>query len=79
MKIKDWELFTKDKNPEDSTLISNPHANCRSYGHVFMCEDYVTVYSPGVQEVGRRVDIPIEVMIALMNFAGYEVKVREPK
>jgi hypothetical protein len=26
-----------------------------------------------------HVDIPIEVMITLMNFAGYDVKVREPK
>jgi hypothetical protein len=55
IKIKDWELLSKDKNPEDSTLISNPHAYC------------------------KNVDIPIEVMITLMNFAGYDVKVREPK
>ena len=55
MKIKDWELLSKDKNPEDSTLISNPHAYC------------------------KNVDIPIEVMITLMNFAGYDVKVRESK
>lgn len=72
-----WELFTKDKNPEDSTLMSNPHAGQRHTGHVFMCQDYVTVCSNVVP--AAKIDIPIEVMIALMNFAGYEVKVREPK
>lgn len=75
MKIKDWEFFSKDKNPEDSTLISNQHAYCKNGGHIFMCQDYVTVFG----YADAQVDIPIEVMIALMNFAGYEVKVREPK
>lgn len=77
MKIKDWELLSKDKNPEDSTLISNPHAYCKNVGHVFMDQDYVTVFYRSEPTV--HVDIPIEVMITLMNFAGYDVKVREPK
>lgn len=79
MKIKDWELFTKDKNPEDSTLLSNPYARASDGARILMCQDFIAVFSSLILESSNEVDIPIEVMIALMNFAGYEVKVREPK
>jgi hypothetical protein len=83
MRIKDWELLSKDKSPEDSTLFSCPHALLAAQGHVFMCQDYVTVLKAvdfdKTKKVTVSVDIPIEVMITLMNYAGYDVKVREPK
>ena len=79
MKIKDWELLSKDKNPEDSTLMSSPRAKTSDGARVIMCQDFIAVFDSSLLEPRGEFDIPIEVMIALMNFAGYEVKVREPK